>query len=786
MGLHRTTRRSVLRTVATGGAIGALGNASARQAGPDDPGRYIVGTANERAAGKAKRMAEEVHRELDFGDIGKAVAGRFPEQAREALEKNPNIDYVEPDGRMQAIETLPWGVDHVDADLAHADGYTGSGGDIAILDTGIDSDHPDLEANLGAGKAYVDSTTGSEPWDDDNSHGTHCAGIADAVDNSEGVVGVSTAATLHAVKVLASDGYGYYSDIAAGLEWTANQGYDVASLSLGGTSGSSTIRNACQYAVDNGVLVVAAAGNDGTADSVRYPAKYSSVIAVSATTSSDDLAYFSSYGPEVELAAPGYSIYATVPGGYGYKSGTSMACPHVAGAGGQLMAAGLSNTEARQTLQDTAEDIGLSENKQGYGLLDVGTAVDSLGSTDPAIAVSTDGASGVGTDTATLNGTLDDLGGASSADVYFEYGESGSGLPNTTATQTLSSAGSFSADVSGLSAGTDYDYRAVADASDGDSDAGTTTGFTTDTADTSVAVSTDSASSVGTTTATLTGTLDSLGGASSADVSFEYRQVGASSWTTTATQTVSSAGSFSADVSNLSSGTDYEFRAVADATDGDSDTGTTVGFTTDSADTPVVVSTDGASGVGTDTATLNGTLDDLGGASSADVCFEYRESGASSWTTTTVQTLSSTGSFSADASGLASGTDYEFRSAADASDGDTDTGSQNSFTTDSSSTNTAPTVDSYRVTEAGSPNPHAEITADWAVSDAEGNLDDVLVEVLDGGRTVDSARTNVSGGSASGSESFKIKHARGASYEVTLTVTDTAGLTGSAKDTVTE
>ena len=94
----------------------------------------------------------------------------------------------------------------------------------------------------------------------------------------------------------------------------------------------------------------------------------------------------------------------------------------------QTMDAGLSNTEARQTLRDTAEDIGLSENEQGYGLLDVGAAVESLGSTDPSGAVSTDGASGVGTDTATLNGTLDDLGGASSADVYFEWRESGGPL----------------------------------------------------------------------------------------------------------------------------------------------------------------------------------------------------------------------------------------------------------------------------------------------------------------------------------------------------------------------
>ncbi|MEF8843310.1 MAG: S8 family serine peptidase [Haloarculaceae archaeon] len=614
------------------------------------------------------------------------MAGQFSEEAAERLANRPDVRYVEPDGQMQAIETLPWGIDRVEADLAHADGYTGSGGDISILDTGIDSDHPDLEANLGTGKAYVDSTTGSEPWDDDNSHGTHCAGIADAVDNSEGVIGVSTAATLHAVKVLGSDGYGYYSDIAAGLEWTADQGYDVASLSLGGTSGSSTIRDACQYAVDNGVLVVAAAGNDGEADSVRYPAKYDTVIAVSATDSSDDLAYFSSYGPEVELAAPGYSIYATVPGGYDYKSGTSMACPHVAGAGGQLMAAGLSNAEARGTLRDTAEDIGLSSNKQGYGLLDVGTAVDSLGSTDPSVAVSTDSASSVGTDSATLNGTLDDLGEASSADVYLEYGESGGTLSNTTGTQTVSSAGSFSIDVSGLSSGTDYDYRAIAEASDGDTD-----------------------------------------------------------------------------------------------------TGTTVGFTTDSTDTSVAVSTDSASSVGTDSATLNGTLDDLGGASSADVAFEYGESGSGLSNTTTTQTLSSTGSFSADVSGLSSGTDYEFRAVADASDGDTDTGTTGAFTTDSTDTNAAPTVDSYSVSEAGSPNPHAEITADWTVGDVDGNLDSVTVEVTDsGGASADSASTNVSGSSASGSDSFKIKHARGASYDVTLTVTDTTGETTSETQTVTE
>jgi subtilisin len=392
----------MLRRV-TGGVVGIAGLsgfAFGQSAGQSQ--RHIVGTATADATQAAERAADSVHRVLEFGRIGSAVAGVYPDGRIDALRRRSDVRYVEADGTMHAIEsdshtqapsgdqgppgggegdtteTLSWGVDRVDADVAHTNGETGNGADIAIIDTGIDDDHSDLQANVGAGKAYVKcrGRNCNYPWSDDNDHGSHCAGIADAVDNTEGTIGVSTEATLHGVKVLDKSGSGSFSDIAAGVEYTADQGWDVGSMSLGASSGSQTIKDACQYASDNGVLLVAAAGNSGPcSDCVGYPAAYSTVIAVSSTTETDSLSGFSSTGPEVELAAPGSNIYSTVIGSYDTFSGTSMACPHVAGTGGQLMANGYSNTTARDRLRSTAESIGLSENESGYGLLDTAAAL---------------------------------------------------------------------------------------------------------------------------------------------------------------------------------------------------------------------------------------------------------------------------------------------------------------------------------------------------------------------------------------------------------------------------
>ncbi|QLG62149.1 S8 family peptidase [Halorarum salinum] len=366
-----TTRRDVLK--ATGGAVAGLGLAGATSAAPGTV-EVNVGYGAESGRRAALAEASDVVREFAFD----ALTVRVNENAVEGLSNRPDVRYVELNGTMRALDQqLTWGVDRVDAEVATANGSTGAGGDVAILDTGIDSDHPDLVDNLGEGRAFV-SAKGpyAEDWDDDNDHGTHCAGIADAVDDGEGVRGVATEATLHAVKVLDKRGSGTFSDIAAGVEYVADQGWDVGSMSLGASSGSRTLKDACTYADGKGVFLVAAAGNSGPcSDCVGYPAAYEECLAVSSSAEGDSLSGFSSTGPEVELIAPGTDVYSTVPGGYDTFSGTSMATPHVAGAAGSLMAEGYTDSEARSRLKSTAEDVGLSSNEQGSGLLDVAAAL---------------------------------------------------------------------------------------------------------------------------------------------------------------------------------------------------------------------------------------------------------------------------------------------------------------------------------------------------------------------------------------------------------------------------
>ncbi len=295
------------------------------------------------------------------------AAVRLPGPAAErALAGRPGVVRVEPDLVVRAVgktpppqppQVLPWGVDRIDAELAWA-GATGAGVKVAILDTGIDLTHPDLADNIAGGYNAVNPRKAPK---DGNGHGTHVAGIVAAANNSLGVVGVAPAASLYAVKVLADSGFGWLSDIIEGIDWSIRNGMQVINMSLGTSSDSQTFHDAVTAAYNAGITLVAAAGNDGPADnSVNYPARYPEVIAVAATDQSDNLASFSSRGPEVDLAAPGVSIYSTYKGSsYATLSGTSMAAPHVTGTAALVLQAhpGLGPEAVRSHLVSTAEQV---------------------------------------------------------------------------------------------------------------------------------------------------------------------------------------------------------------------------------------------------------------------------------------------------------------------------------------------------------------------------------------------------------------------------------------------
>jgi len=261
-----------------------------------------------------------------------AIAASVPEVAIDALRENPNITHVELDSKVYTLDAElddSWGVKRIGAGIVHA--YNkGTGVKLVIMDTGIDYTHEDLDANYAGGYDFVNGD--DEPMDD-HGHGTHVAGTVAAEDNDIGVVGVAPEAALYALKVLDETGGGYWSDVIAAIQWSVDNGMQVINMSFGGT-GTSDVEVACQEAYDAGILLVAAAGNSGNppgkGDNIGDPAGYTSVIAVAATDQNDKRASWSSTGPDLELSAPGVDINSTLlGGGYGEKSGTSMASPHV-------------------------------------------------------------------------------------------------------------------------------------------------------------------------------------------------------------------------------------------------------------------------------------------------------------------------------------------------------------------------------------------------------------------------------------------------------------------------
>lgn len=352
-----------------------------------EPGEMLV----KFAEGLAAEGRHRIHRRCgceaveELGRTGlhvvRSVRGRASARKLKALyERHPGVEFAEPNYvyRTCLVPGDPYySLQHGPKQIGAEQAWEKTRGDrriiIAVLDTGIDSSHPDLADKVLPGKDFVDPAGTGE---DGNGHGTHVAGIAAAeADNGIGIAGVAPGVSLLPVRVLDAAGNGTLRRIAAGIRYAADQGAHVINLSLGGPARSSALRAAIRYAVAKGAVVVAAAGNTGSSDPV-YPGAYDEVIAVGSVDPQDLPSAFSAYGPWVELAAPGERIASTYAGGrYTYFSGTSMAAPHVAGTAALLASLGLTGEQIRARLLETADRTGDGGLCWSYGRVDAGQAV---------------------------------------------------------------------------------------------------------------------------------------------------------------------------------------------------------------------------------------------------------------------------------------------------------------------------------------------------------------------------------------------------------------------------
>jgi thermitase len=350
--------------------------APADAAAPAADGRLLVGFKKGVSSERQQRVLAALDGRISqrFSSIrgGRLVvvrprSGRATGALRKRLARRSEVAYAEPDFFQFASTTpddpfyslqyaLVDSPDDHDIDAPTAWGTRSSCAKVAILDTGIDTDHPDLKSNVyksedkpNNGKdddknGYVDDTygyntiNGKGSGEDDDGHGTHVSGIVGGRGNNDvGVSGTCWSTKLLAVKFMNSRGKGSTSDAIEGIDYAVKQGFKIINCSFGSSSKSSSLKDAVDYAQDHNALLVVAAGNDSENIDKHplYPASYgdSNILAVAATTSTDTLASFSNFGSEaVDVAAPGDSIYSTyLGGGYRVLSGTSMAAPYAAG-----------------------------------------------------------------------------------------------------------------------------------------------------------------------------------------------------------------------------------------------------------------------------------------------------------------------------------------------------------------------------------------------------------------------------------------------------------------------
>ena len=304
--------------------------------------------AAQKAAEKIMKRTGIIDGELGFvyGTAIKGFSVKIAPGQLKKLENDPSVSYIEEDqvvtlvlpdvkpykgkpggGAGSTDQQVPWGITRVNG------GVSGVGKTAWIIDTGIDLTHPDLTVDASKGVSFV---TGVTLPNDDNGHGTHCAGIVAAKDNLIGVIGVAAGATVVPIKVLNRQGSGTYSAIIAGVNYVAATGNsgDVANMSLGGGV-STALNTAVINAAAKGIKFALAAGNESVSALTKSPASAegANIYTISAMATGDLWASYSNYGnPPVDFCEPGSSIYSTYKGGgYATMSGTSMAAPHAAG-----------------------------------------------------------------------------------------------------------------------------------------------------------------------------------------------------------------------------------------------------------------------------------------------------------------------------------------------------------------------------------------------------------------------------------------------------------------------
>ncbi len=373
---------------------------------------------------------------------------QLAEEAAAALNGMDGVEYAEPDRKMtiyssesdteetgrealdgemgarRASQHKSWGIGHIGADeyAAYASSISSRTVKVAVIDTGVDASHTYLEGRVLAGRDFVDNDSDA---DDGHYHGTHVAGTV--VDGTMELTNIK----IIPVRVLNSQGKGSSSNVANGIRYAADQGADVINMSLGGGH-SSEIDSAVRYAASKNALCVVAAGNDNIDTSYECPAHIEDAVTVAAIDSDERKAYFSNYGDEVDLCAPGVDIVSCVPGGnYRSLNGTSMATPHAAACAALLKLANAAYTPAQlqEAMKASCRDLGDSgwDRYYGNGIIDLRKSLsDENPDQEPASVTTPDqdvvlnqGESK--TITLTAGGNLPDR-------FYLNYAESGSGF----------------------------------------------------------------------------------------------------------------------------------------------------------------------------------------------------------------------------------------------------------------------------------------------------------------------------------------------------------------------